>query len=294
MNIQLIKESYKGQDVLLIKFPFNNGINNLIRKLPRIRWSGALKSWHLPYTDEIMKEAETLFKENNYSFTITDNRKGVLVNNSILKRADLPNESLIVLAAYTEMLKLKNYSDNTIKNYRDHFIPFLLYFNDKNPAELTKMQILDYLVMLRNKENWSVTLQNQKVNAIKFFFEKLLNKKREVYDLPRAKKEWKLPTVFSVEEIKKILGACDNLKHQCMLCLAYSGGLRISEIVKLKPGDIDSARMVITIRQSKGRKDRQVMLSNKLLLLLREYFIKYKPKEFLFEGQFGGMYSKRS
>jgi len=91
-----------------------------------------------------------------------------------------------------------------------------------------------------------------------------------------------------------MLKACENLKHKTMLCLSYACGLRVSEIVNMKIRDIDSKRMVITIRQSKGRKDRQVMLSEKLLILLREYYKQYKPVLWLFEGQFGGEYSIRS
>jgi integrase/recombinase XerD len=201
---------------------------------------------------------------------------------------------LLAIAAYTEMLRLRNYSDNTIKNYREHFITFLLYFKDIKPSEISKGQIMDYLVMMRRKENWSSTNQNQTVNSIKYFYEKVLKHPRTVYDLPRAKSEFKLPTVFAVEEVKDILCALDNLKHKSMLCLAYAGGLRVSEIVNMKMCDIDSKRMVITVRQSKGKKDRQVMLSIKLLEILREYFKKYKPKNWLFEGQNGERYSARA
>ncbi len=200
----------------------------------------------------------------------------------------------LAIAAYTETLRLKNYSSNTINNYRTHFISFILYFIGEKPSSITKNQIMDYLVMLRRKENWSSTMQNQKINAIKFFYEQVLKQSRTVYDLPRAKKEWKLPTVFAEEEIKSILMALENLKHKTILCLAYACGLRVSEIVNMKIKDIDSKRMVITVRQGKGKKDRQVMLSEKLLILMREYFQKYKPKVWLFEGQYGEQYSSRS
>jgi integrase/recombinase XerD len=115
-----------------------------------------------------------------------------------------------------------------------------------------------------------------------------------VYDLPRAKKPFQLPTVFAEDEVKQLILATENLKHRSMLCLAYAGGLRVSEIVNVQLNDIDSKRMVITLRAAKGKKDRQVMLSEKLLLLLREYFKEYKPQQWLFEGQFGGQYSTRS
>jgi len=92
----------------------------------------------------------------------------------------------------------------------------------------------------------------------------------------------------------KIIDAAKNLKHSCIICAAYAGGMRVSEITALKIKDIESGRMVINIKQSKGKKDRIVMLSEKLLILFREYFKIYKPKEYLFEGMNGGQYSTRS
>ncbi len=153
---------------------------------------------------------------------------------------------------------------------------------------------MNFLFAYRNSAKWSASVQNQLVNAIKFFFEQLLKWPKEFYDLPRAQKPQQLPAVFAEEEVKRLILATENLKHRSMLCLAYAGGLRVSEIVNVKLADIDSKRMPITLRQAKGMKDRQVMLSEKLLLLLRDYFKEYKPALWLFEGQSGDQYSTRS
>lgn len=201
---------------------------------------------------------------------------------------------LKALKATKEKLRLLNYSDNTIRNYINWLQYFFERFPEQRPSQISKKEIMEFLVAYREKEKWSSSAQNQIINAIKFFFEQVVGKRREIYDLPRAKKEWKLPTVFAEEEVKSILQALDNLKHKTILCLGYACGLRVSEIVNMKLKDIDSKRMVITIRQGKGKKDRQVMLSEKLLLMMREYFKVYKPKEWLFEGQSGEQYSTRS
>lgn len=103
-----------------------------------------------------------------------------------------------------------------------------------------------------------------------------------------------LPTVFDESEILAIIKATDNLKHKTILCLAYAGGLRISEIVNLKINDVDSKRMVITLKQAKGKKDRQVMLSERLLVMMRAYYKVYQPKIWMFEGHAGEQYSPRS
>ncbi len=198
------------------------------------------------------------------------------------------------LKNYIETLELKNYSVNTINNYRNHFIPYLNYFSEKKPSQINKEEIINYLMHLRSSRQLSASEQNQIINAVKFFYEKVLNRPKELYDIPRAKKPFQLPGIFSAEEVRQIIDAANNLKHKSILSLAYAGGLRISEIVNLKISEIDSQRMVINIRQAKGRKDRIVMLSEKLLLMLRDYYKIYKPKEYLFEGQSGGMYSLRS
>lgn len=201
---------------------------------------------------------------------------------------------VLALRAYVEMLRLKNYSHNTLINYRNWFLVFLQHFPDRKPSTISKNEIMDFMVRFRNSPKWSATTQNQLISAIKFFYEKLLNRPREEYDLPRAQKPEQLPTVFSESEVLAIIKATDNLKHKTILCLAYAGGLRISEIVNLKIHDVDSKRMVIVLRQAKGKKDRIVMLSEKLLVMFRVYFKEYKPKSWLFEGQGGGQYSVRS
>ena len=150
-------------------------------------------------------------------------------------------------------------------------------------------------MLLNNEKNKpSASTQNVIINSIKFFYEEVLKRPREIYQLPRPQKENKLPAVFDEKEIAAIIKAADNLKHKTMLCLAYAGGLRVSEIVSLKIKDIDSARMVITIRQSKGKKDRIIMLSDKLLEMLRIYYKEYKPKVWMFEGPGKKQYSTRS
>lgn len=106
--------------------------------------------------------------------------------------------------------------------------------------------------------------------------------------------EFKIPKVFSQQDIKAMLNVCENIKHKAILTTIYSCGLRLSELTNLMIKDIDSTQMTITIRQGKGNRDRVVVLSEKLLLLLRDYFVEYKPKEYLFEGQSGGKYSERS
>lgn len=213
---------------------------------------------------------------------------------------DTPNFATFVdshrraIAAYVSLLRLKNYSESTIANYKNWFAVFLNNFPDHKPSAISKAEIMSFLMDYRHSAKWSATVQNQLINAIKFFYEKVLKRSAEYYELPRAQKPQQLPQVFAESEILAIIKATANLKHKTILCIAYAGGLRISEIINLKVTDVDSKRMVINIRQAKGKKDRIVMLSEKLLVMLRAYYKAFKPKTWMFEGQSGEQYSKRS
>ncbi len=140
----------------------------------------------------------------------------------------------------------------------------------------------------------SSSYQNQSINAIKFYFEKVQGGPRKIYYIERPRKETVLPSVLSEQEIKKIFEKMSNLKHKTLLMTCYSGGLRISEVLNLKPEDIDSDRMLIHVKGGKGKKDRVTLLSKTLLEILRRYYKVYKPHDYLFTGQMGGKYSERS
>lgn len=206
----------------------------------------------------------------------------------------LSEDNLAALSAFTNMLKLKAYSINTIRNYCNEFHHLLRLLQNRNVIDLKKQHIMSYLLWLIEHNGYTETHIHTTVNAIKFYFEKVLNRGTEFYNLPRPKKPFKLPSILAEEEIVTIIKKIENLKHKVMMMAAYSAGLRVSEIINLKVNDIDSKRMMIHLKGAKGKKDRMVPLSKKLLETLREYYKMYKPKVFLFEGQYGGAYSMRS
>ena len=141
----------------------------------------------------------------------------------------------------------------------------------------------------------SISYQNQFVNALKRFYLIIRNTNLIIENIARPRREHRLPNVLSKEEVKMLLNTIRNLKHITMLCLLYSCGLRSGELLNLQPTHIDSKRNIILIKQSKGKKDRIVPLSPKILEMLREYYRYYKPKTYLFEGQnIGEQYDSRS
>jgi site-specific recombinase XerD len=136
---------------------------------------------------------------------------------------------------------------------------------------------------------------SQMINAFRFLYVELYKRPLVLADLKRPRKEYKLPVVLSEEEVRSLFDALGNVKHRTMMMLVYSGGLRVGELVRLKPEDIDSKRKMIHVRGGKGKKDRYTMLADVVLDVLREYWKAYKPKVWLYEGQTKGKpYSTRS
>ena len=160
--------------------------------------------------------------------------------------------------------------------------------------QVTTAHIMHYHHWLVTKHNVSSSYQNQSINAIKFYIEKVLNHSRVKYDLCRPQKSKTLPKILSLQEVSRILDATTNIKHKAILSIIYGCGLRISECVNLKNEDIDSSHMRIWVRNAKGKKDRLTLLSHSLLDLLRGYYRLYKPKEWLFEGPNHKRYSTSS
>jgi len=152
----------------------------------------------------------------------------------------------------------------------------------------------DFQYYLDNYNFTSTSQQNQIINAIRFLYKFGLNKKYDKVSFKRPKKEKKLLQVIDSNFIKSQLDKIKNLKHKAILTLTYSVGLRVSEITNLKIDDIDSKRMLIHLKNTKGKKDRIVPLSQTVLELLRNYYKKFKPSVYLFNGQNSNQYSIKS
>jgi site-specific recombinase XerD len=198
------------------------------------------------------------------------------------------------LRDFANLLLQKRYSPNTIKIYTHYFKKFLEDIDGHEAKNISPEQINRYILHLIKSEGLSGSLQNQVINALKFYYEKVLKREKLHLDIERPKKSRILPNVLSTREIETILNQIDNIKHKCLIALIYSSGLRRSEVLSLKINDVDSGRMLIKIRNSKGNKDRYSILSKNVLNLLREYYQEYKPNIWLFEGQKGFQYSATS
>ena len=317
----------EGKERYKLHFPYDREIIELIKTIPGARWHPKERCWHISLlaggVEKLNKrfEGQLLFevdKETGGLGNLEKRGKGEEVKRGVSRQSGTqksgntehetrntprPNDVQsggehakcnLVPVEFIKTLTLKNYSPNTIRTYKSMMQEFLVYHQKLDPAKITEEQIRDYLLYLIEKRDVSISYQNQSINAIKFYYEQVLGRPVRTYYIQRPKKRKVLPNVLSEDEVTRILESITNLKHRCIIMLAYSAGLRMGELINMKPADIDSKRNYVIVRQGKGMKDRYSLLSARVLKLLRQYYTEYKPKVWLFEGQFGDQYSATS
>jgi len=185
-----------------------------------------------------------------------------------------------------EDMRIRNYSPHTIHNNVRRLAVFAKHFG-RSPDKLGPKEIRDFQVhLVDHKVSWSSL--NQFVSAFKFFYGVTLGRRWVIDFIPYAKKPMRLPDIPAREEVLRFLEGIPNIKYRAILTTCYGAGLRISEVTHLKVSDINSARMILHVRQGKGRKDRIIPLSETLLELLREYWRVVRPRKWLFPSRHSG------
>ncbi len=243
------------------------------------KWEASQKKWHIPYFSDFLYKLNKL-SAGELLFEGEASDKILIENNTLLSE-------------YVKAMKKMNYSTPTIKSYTQHFKRFWKYFNGNEPAKISNEQIREFIAYLVNEKKYSGSAQNQAVNAIKLFYKSVLHREIDSYYLPRPRNAKVLPKILNEKEVSKILKSIDDLKEKCIIFLIYSAGLTPSEVSHIKIEDINSKKMQIFISSPRGDKDRFVILSKRLLDLLRDYFKKYKPHIWLFESVSGKQFSQR-
>lgn len=288
-NTILIIRQQKGR--LKIVFRYHKQLVNEIKKIPFHFYDPVQYFWTIPHAEKYLLMLQTFARANNFE---------VIYKDELLEAKPAPRKKVEdelaqkIPVEYTKKLANLRYSQSTINSYCNAFKEFINYFASKSLNDISEEDINNYLIYLANERKVSISYHNQSINAIKFYYEKVKKGGRKKYVIDRPRTERVLPIVLSEDEVKRIIKNTANIKHKCILMMIYSGGLRISEVTRLKLTDVDSKRMQLFVRCAKGNKDRYTLLSEKALFYLREYFKLYKPKILLFEGVYGGAYSERS
>lgn len=174
------------------------------------------------------------------------------------------------------------------------FKEYLVYFKGADPKTLTEEDIRTFQNYLVSKKKVAISTQNQAINAIKFYYEKVLGGERRTFYIERPLKERKLPNIMSGDQIKRLLKVTENLKHKTILGLLYSAGLRNGEIIGLRVTDVLWDRSLIIVKGGKGKKDRTTLLSENMKVVLSRYLDTFKPRYWLFESPIGRSYSQSS
>lgn len=203
-------------------------------------------------------------------------------------------EYQMAVQAMRVQLRVARYSSSTCRTYLHMFRSFLKYTYPLALHQVTQMHVKEYHVELIEQRGISRSYQNQSVNALKFYLERVLGQDRQFIALDRPKKVEILPEVLSLDEVKAILKQTTHIKHKAILATLYSAGLRMGELLNLRLKDLDSGQMLIWVREGKGVKDRMTVLSPMLLVLLRAYYKRHKPLTYVFEGLPGKPYSGSS
>jgi integrase/recombinase XerD len=252
------------------------------------------KEWRLVFSPDTIAALRRVFGGAlQYQFDKAAVSKPVK-SNPEMRYARLSKLQQSAVDTLVRKLEVQQLSYYTVKSYRHHLINFLAYFPGRDPEEISNREIERYVHHLVQKKRISASTQNQVINAIKAYYERVLRYPKQRFRVARPKRPKKMPTVLSQEEVTHLLSTVKNLKHRLILTLIYSGGLRLSEVVHLRVRDLLVDQGLIFVRSGKGKKDRYTLLAKSALELVKAYRKEYHPTYWLFEGSKGGQYSKRS
>ncbi len=306
-KIALLPGTHRKREVIFILFPFNDKLNTAVKTQTPASWSQTKGKWYI-FESEFNKNKfyTALEPLATFDFSALNRTKSESILNISpeiqpnCKKKDthlkpFSQDFLTKISEFQLWMKHKRYSESTINSYADCLKVFLAFIWPKPLLEVNNSDMIDFVNQYIIAKNLSYAYQNQVINGTKLFFREIVKCEFEVDKIERPRHELKLPNVLSKAEVSLILKSHANIKHKAMLSLIYACGLRRSELLNLKPVDIDSKRGLIMIKKAKGNKDRVAPLTLKIIEMLREYYRLYKPKVWLFEGNAPGeRYSEQS
>lgn len=296
-TITLESFTHNSKRCIAIKFEFNSAVKACLKSIEGVAWSQTQNTYYIANSTQNKQRLYKALRLKNYYVdysSLSPNKKTLkpktkLARITLPKLDDLKKNNLI---RYKKWLEQRRLSTNTINTYVEVTAFFLRYAQlKKQPISVRLIEQFNYDFIV--KPNKSISYQNQCISGIKKYLE-YTGLVLTAIDIERPRKAKTLPEILSSNDVKAMLDSILNLKHKTLLSLVYSAGLRIGEALSIRITDIDSTRMVIHIKSAKGNKDRYTLLSKNFLDLLRLYYKAYKPKDLLFEGQDGALYSRSS
>lgn len=285
---------------IFIKIPKNETDIQFIRSFIYARWDKSNFKWVIPNYGKNFELLKNYFGDRIVKIEFKAEVAKKIIQTSVHppfegELSDLDETTMGEISKFKIWMTHKRYSESSVKTYIQAITIFLKFVQPKTSVEVTNDDMVRFVHQYLIPRKLSLSYQNQAVNAARLFFKTIQGSKLITEQIERPRREHKLPNVLSKEEVKRILEAPANIKHRTMLSLIYACGLRRSELLNLKPENIDSKRHLLIILKAKGKKDRIVPISDKVIEMLREYYKIFKPKIWLFEGQnIGEQYSEKS
>lgn len=275
-------------------FAYNDFIIGKIRKIEGYFWSKTLRGWYTDFTAENVNFIKLTLK-NDVVFKLDNSVYDLALKDAVVQSEKLVSaENGVVLKAFSEYLKGKCYSESTVKTYTSFVSDFFTYLKDRPLNSITNRDVEQFIETVFIPRNYSISTHRQFVSAIKLLKAFYPDCKIVELQLQRPKKSLILPTVLSKEEVIDLLRYTKNLKHRAILAMIYSAGLRISELLSLQLAHIDVDRRQILVKNSKGRKDRNVILAESIIPLMNNYLMSYHPDRYFVEGKPYQQYSAES
>lgn len=285
-TISIETAMHEGIRRIQLRFEFDMIISNRIREIEGSRWSEKAGCWHLPYTDGSIVQMEKIFAEIEIRAVGLEDLKKEKQEKYFDRWLFGRNKNAVI--SFEEYLTCLRYSKQSIRLYVDAVKTFLCFYRERSIEGITQNDFIRFNNEYVLKNNFSASYQNLIISALKIFFKSINGSEIQIEGLGRPKRGMRLPEVFSIYEIQKLLKSIKNFKHRSAIALIYACGLRRGELINIQIGDIDSRRRILKIRAGKGNKDRIVPLPWNMILMLREYYKEYRPEKWLFEGSRAG------
>lgn len=296
---------HKGEKRLIVRFPYDTVLNGAISGIRGATWSAMLKSWYIPDSIDAITLLKQAFEGKAFlDYTSLKGEEGSIivpppVEEKVPVREKKKVSPAIILPELDERgradviefrrwMESHRFPETTVRTYSGMVATFLRFVSPKQASECNSDDLIrlveEYILPMKLSHSY----QNQMISAVKKFYGKIYKSVIDPGEFSRPRPQHRLPNVLSKEEVRRILDSPINEKHRVMLSLIYACGLRRSELIGLVLEDLERDRKLLRIRQSKGFKDRVVPLSDKVIVMVDQYITHFKPKKYLFEGQYSG------
>jgi integrase/recombinase XerD len=297
-TITLKAHKHNGEEVILVQFRFDEELIK-IAKTVGVRWSKSLKCWYLRKDNFNLNYVFNSFKQVAFiDYSDIGLKQSEKPTKSSEQKKQLKKELSDVhnkeLEAFKDLLGAKGYAESTRLTYANMLGWYFSYFIGKDVDLISNEDINGFIHWMNVELGYSASSLRQMIGAIKLYYVKRKNRAVELEKLELPKRHRQLPKVLALEEVNGILNQLKNLKHRTMISVQYGCGLRVGELLALRAEHFNKQRKTVLIISGKGKKDRRVNVPESLFAVLREYWLAYKPNDYLFEGQNGGKYSEKS